>query len=266
MRLGRTVSAVLGSMLASAAVFGGLAGAAQAGTSVPTGNDVSYPQCDVPLPFGQAFGVVAVNEGLANNTNPCLAEEVSWAQTSTGAAKLPRASLYVNTADPGRQAADWPQSNYDPFSGRYVTDPYGRCTGANSRACAWQYGWDMADLDAQARGVTAPGHYLWWLDVETINSWQTSAQNNRADLEGMVAYFRHIGAKTGIYSTAKQFGPLMGSVTASSSLYKLPDWIPGAKTLVQAKKNCKLAPLTKGGAVTVTQWRGTVNGDYSCRG
>ena len=263
MKFGMTVAAVL----ASLAVIGLQAGSAYAAqsSSTATGKDVSYPQCKVPLPSGQAFGVVAVNEGRANTTNPCLAEEVSWAKASTGRARLPKASLYVNTADPGRQAADWPATNYDPITGKHITDPYGHCGGGNSRACAWQYGWNMADLDAQARGVTRPGSYLWWLDVETINSWAPSAQNNRADLEGMAAYFRHIGARVGIYSTAKQWDPLVGTVTASSPLYRLPDWIPGAKTLTQAKKNCKLAPLTRGGKVTITQWRApSVNSDFSC--
>jgi len=46
----------------------------------------------------------------------------------------------------------------------------------------------------------------------------------------------------------------------------LPDWIPGAKTLAQAKKNCRLAPLTAGGKVTLTQWKTKPAGsDFSCR-
>jgi hypothetical protein len=45
--------------------------AAQTG-STPTGNDVSYPQCGHTLPSGQAFGIVAVNEGVANTTNRSL--------------------------------------------------------------------------------------------------------------------------------------------------------------------------------------------------
>jgi hypothetical protein len=44
-----------------------------------------------------------------------------------------------------------------------------------------------------------------------------------------------------------------------------PDWIPGATTLAQAKKNCRLAPLTGGGTVTVTQWKTKpANSDFSC--
>jgi len=255
-------------LVASLVTVSAPAAAAYAGQqgSMPTGNDVSYPQCSGPLPSGQAFGIVAVNYGLANTTNPCLAAEISWAQTSAGTARQPKASLYVNTANPGRGVADWPVNDDDPVTGNHVHDPYGACAGGDSRACAWQYGWDTADLDAQTRGVQSPGSYLWWLDVETINSWEPSAQNNRADLEGMVSYFRHIGANVGIYSTSKQWDPLAGTIRPASPLYRLPEWRPGAKTLSQAKKNCRLAPLTGGGVVSVTQWKTpSANSDFSCR-
>jgi hypothetical protein len=77
------------------------------------------------------------------------------------------------TADPGRAAGDWP-TNYDS----YVADLYGFCGGDN-RACAWQYRWDMAALDAQTRGVQSPGSYRWWFDIETINSSEPSAEHPR---------------------------------------------------------------------------------------
>ena len=156
-------------------------------------------------------------------------------------------------------------NNLDPIGDWRVADPYGSCKGGLSPACAWQYGWDLAELDARTRGVQSPRSYRWWLDVETVNSWQSSSKDNRADLEGMVAFFRRIGATAGLYSTARQFGPLMGPVTPASPLYRLPDWIPGAKTLAQAEKNCRLAPLTRGGTVTVTQWKTKpANSDFSC--
>jgi hypothetical protein len=237
-----------------------------------TGYDVSYPQCTQALPSGQTFGIVAVNEGLPNNTNPCLADEISWAQLSSGASnsgasKQPKASLYVNTADPGNHGiTDWPVNNTDPLYGYQVWDPYGTCRGGNGQACAWLYGRNMAELDAKTRGVQNPGSYRWWLDVETLNSWEDNDPgNNRADLEGMAAYFLHIGARVGLYSTPKQFQPLTGTVKPGSPLYRLPDWIPGAKTLAQAKKNCRMAPLTAGGKVTVTQWKTKpANSDFSC--
>jgi hypothetical protein len=266
MKIGTTAMAVLASLAITLALTTAASG--EQNGSVPTGNDVSYPQCNITLPTGQAFGIVAVNDGLANTTNPCLAAEISWAQASTGGTRQPSAALYVNTADPGSSGVtDWPQTNYDPFSGNRVADPYGNCSGGNDQACAWQYGWDLADLDAQTRGVPSPGSFRWWLDVETINTWQSSARENRADLEGMVSYFGHIGATAGIYSTAKQWDPIVGTVPRTSPLYRLPDWIPGAKTLSQAKKNCRSASLTGGGTITVTQLKTSpTNRDLSCRG
>ncbi len=81
----------------------------------------------------------------------------------------------------------------------------------------------------------------------------------------MASCFRHIGGAVGIYSTARQWDPIVGTVTSGSPLYRLPDWIPGARTLAQAEKNCRLAPLTGGGTVTLTQWRTKpANSDYSC--
>jgi hypothetical protein len=265
MRFGKTVMTVVASLVTAST----LAASAEAAThsSTPAGYDVSYPQCSETLPSGQAFGIVAVNDGLANTTNPCLMTEITWAQASSGTAKLPRASLYVNTANPGnRGVADWPPNNNDPVTGSHVSDPYGTCSGQDNQACAWQYGWNMADQDARTSGLVSPGRYRWWLDVETINSWESSPQNNRADLEGMVAYFRRIGGTVGIYSTIKQWGPITGTVRSGSPLYRLPDWIPGAKTLAQARKNCGLAPLTGGATVTVTQWKTPpTNSDFSCR-
>jgi hypothetical protein len=262
---GTTVTAVVAFFVLAGVMLASLPAFAVPGPG-PKGYDVSYPQCAGALPSDQAFGIVAVNAGLANTTNPCLAGQISWALGSAGGTRQPRVSLYVNTADPGNKGVtDWPANNLDPLGHWHVTDPYGHCAGGLSPACAWQYGWNLAEGDAQSRGVPNPRSYRWWLDVETINSWQSGAKVNRADLEGMVSYLRHIGAAAGIYSTARQFGPLVGPVVSSSPLYRLPDWIPGANTLAQARKNCRLAPLTGGGTVTLAQWKTKpANSDYSC--
>jgi hypothetical protein len=62
---GRTVTAVFAA-LAMVGTPGAAAHAAQQ-ARVRAGNDVSYPQCGTMFPSGQAFGIVAVNEGLPNN-------------------------------------------------------------------------------------------------------------------------------------------------------------------------------------------------------
>ena len=111
-------------LAALVAVTAPAAAAHAAGT--PTGNDVSYPQCGKALPSGQAFGVVAVNAGVANTTNPCLSAEIIWAQASSGATSQPRVSLYANTANPGNHGVtDWPATNNNPLGGKPVSDPYG---------------------------------------------------------------------------------------------------------------------------------------------
>ncbi len=235
-------------------------------TSVVTGNDVSWPQCNKSLPKGQLFGIIGVNDGLANTTNPCFSTELAWAETSVGSTGQGKAALYVNTANPGNLGvADWPTSNTDPLTGAVDTDPYGTCTGLDNQACAYQYGHNMAELDAQTRiGSNNPASFKWWLDVETNNSWETTTANNTADLEGMTAYFESLGSSVGLYSTTTQWNQIAGTVSSTSNLYGLDSWLPGSSNLSSAKNACTLPALT-GGKTTVTQYVAKrVDYDYSC--
>src|SRR4051812_24756441 len=165
------------SVVAAVAVLT-MSGMAQA---APTrvGYDVSYPQCGTTLPASRAFGIVGVNGGLSTKTNPCLATQLAWAWGSNGSVTAqPRAQLYLNTANPGElrdQVSTWPTSG---------TTPYGTCDGGNTAACSWQYGWERAQNSitsyftpaaAEARVDGRPSSYTWWLDVETVNTWQSGS-------------------------------------------------------------------------------------------
>ncbi|MCU1574688.1 MAG: hypothetical protein JWO93_2770 [Micrococcaceae bacterium] len=248
--LGATVMLLLQALPAEAATTG-------------VGNDVSWPQCGKALPTGQAFGIVGVNNGLANNTNPCLVTELVWAAKSSDTTGQPRAALYVNTANPGTAGSWWPSSN--TYAGTTVPNPYGTCGNSAGAACSYIYGWAKAYDDANTRGISSPSTYTWWLDVETGNSWSTDTAANRADLEGMAAYFASIKAVTGIYSTTSQWTQIVGTVPSGSRLYQLNSWLAGARTLTGAKHNCSSAPLTGGGHVTLTQYvSGSFDYDYSC--
>ncbi|WP_410549397.1 S-layer homology domain-containing protein [Arthrobacter sp. SIMBA_036] len=222
-------------------------------THPAVGNDVSWPQCGSTLPSGQAFAIVGVNGGRADTTNPCLSTQLSWAATSSGGTSQPAVALYVNTGNPGTSGSWWPQSN--TYGGKAVTNPYGNCTpGSVGAACSYMYGYAKAYDDATARGVVNPASFIWWLDVETSNSWSTDTAANRADLEGMAAYFISIGARTGLYSTTFQWSGITGTVPFTSNLYTLNSWIPGAASLADAKSKCTTAPLTGGGKVALTQY------------
>ena len=238
-------------------------GGEKGGNNELLGNDVSWPQCGGSLPQGQAFAIVGVNNGLANGTNPCLAEQLAWADLSTGGTGQPDVALYVNTGNPELAGSWWPRDN--EYGGKLVDNSYGTCDGTATAACAYMYGYAKAYDDANIRGIENASTYLWWLDVEFGNSWSTDKNANRADLEGMTAYFQSIGATVGLYSTSYQWGEIVGAVQPDSNLYNLQSWIPGARTVKAAKTNCSAAPLTGGGEVTLTQFVSKgFDYNYSC--
>ncbi len=297
--VGLTTSPVL-----AAKVSHGGGGHKSGGTSTLTGNDVSYPQCGGSLPSSPAFGIVGVNSGLANDLSACLGptsrypsyaqSELYWAvASSTGVAPQPKASLYVNTGDPGNlyngtPITDWPTSGTNPdgtcTTSEFETNSGLESLGQQTAACAWQYGYNKAAqdanwlsaaataIDAQKPPVPvalAPAAYPWWLDVETGNSWQSGSTGqlmNVADLQGMIAAFQTAGVTAlGVYSTSAQWVQITGGTTAESgSLYGLPDWIPGANRLSGAVSNCQLHSFTEG-RVQLTQWSGhPFDGDFAC--
>lgn len=259
-------TAVLGlSALAIIAIGAGTARAAKPVTTTGAlvGNDISWPQCNTVYPSGQAFGIVGLNNGLANNTNPCFAQELAWAQQSKGGTRQDLAALYVNTANPGLGGSFWPDSN--SYQGMAIGNPYGSCNHDDTPACAYIYGYAKAYDDATIRGVINPSSYFWWLDVETTNSWETNTIANTADLEGMTAYFQSIGARVGVYSTGYQWSQIASTVAPSSPLNGLKSWLAGASSLRSAQANCTLAPLTAGGSVGLTQYiANRLDYNYSC--
>jgi hypothetical protein len=231
------------------------------------GNDISWPQCDGDFPMDQAFAIVGVNNGLANTTNPCLDEQLKWAEDSAGHPGQPTVSLYVNTANPGAAGSWWPENDEYP-AGQVVHNPYGPCKdGDYGKACAYMYGYAKAYDDAYLRGIRHPASYFWWLDVETENSWsRTDKDANRTVLEGMTDFFHSIGAEVGIYSTGQQWERIVGTVSSSSNLYALPSWLAGSVNASGAADACSTEPLTAGGRVVLAQFvsRG-FDYNYSCQ-
>jgi hypothetical protein len=247
-----------------------LPGTASAATT--DGFDVSYPQCGTSLPSDRAFGVVGVNGGLSTRGNPCLASQLTWAWGSTGVVRSqPRAQLYLNTANPGEllnQVTTWPKAG---------ATPYGVCNGTNSQACSWQYGWERAQnsiasfFTPAARTATVdgrPSSYTWWLDVETMNTWQSGSSaalaRNRATLEGMTAFLTSQGGRVGIYSTGQQWAQIVGSVPVSSTLSGRDSWLAGATSLSGAQTACGRPALVPGGRVTLSQYVSGLDHDLSC--
>lgn len=257
----------------------------------PVGNDISWPQCGRAYPSGQAFGIVGVNDGLANNTNPCLAGELAWAQQSSGATSQPKVAVYVNTGNPsGANPSWWPTSNtfYDSpdgtdsnsaFTGSsQVNVPvpsYGACAADNDAGCAYVYGWAKAYEDLNHRGVPSPESMRWWLDVETSNSWETPGStyptaytSNVADLKGMTDYFTGQHVAVGIYSTSYQWGQITGgtaSLGSNDPFFGIPDWVAGASSSNPGSLCSASHAFTAGSSVALTQYvSGRFDYDHSC--
>jgi hypothetical protein len=257
-----TLRSLVVTVLAVLTVLMGMPATASAAAPTQVGYDVSYPQCGAPLPSGRAFAVVGVNGGLSTRANPCLSTQLAWAWGSNGSVpSQPRAQVYLNTANPGQvidQVTTWPASG---------STPYGECDGTNTMACSWGYGWQRASTSilsffvpaAGTAGVDSdPSRYVWWLDVETVNTWQAGSTGalarNRAALEGMAASIVARGGRVGLYSTSQQWAQIVGSVPESSILTGLPSWLAGSSSLSDARSDCREPALTPGGRVTLTQY------------
>ena len=247
----------------------------EGGSSKPTptvemvGYDVSYPQCGKSLPTDHYFGIVGINGGNAATANSCLADQLVWANKAKAGSNQSKYQAYVNTANPGEvinQITTWPKTSADS-NGNTPVNPYGACNGVNDKACSWLYGWNRSiytegvfKAAANSKGLTSnTSDYVWWLDVETMNTWQTGSSEalsrNTAAIEGFGAYYQSKNAKIGLYSTAVQWTQITGgNISATSNLRGLPNWRPSGSNLANAKSNCSVAPLTSGGFISLTQY------------
>ncbi len=239
------------------------------------GYDVSYPQCGKKLPTDHYFGIVGVNGGTAASYNTCLTQQLAWANSAKADtnSKQPKVQVYVNTANPAQDTAyNW---NNWPTTG---ATPYGACAGVrnNNEACSWQYGWNRSVETeayfvsrAQAAGIgTDTSKYTWWLDVETMNSWQTGSglALNKAAIEGFAAYYQSKSATVGLYSTKSQWEQIVGTTQVTSgNLIGLPNWRPSGASLANAKDNCTVPSLTAGGTIWLTQYvQKNLDFNHSC--
>jgi hypothetical protein len=202
--------------------------------------------------------------------NPCLAAEYIWASELPNAAEL-----YVNTADPGNTVADWPAGGPTNLYGSCTTvKSRGKVVGADSQACAFDYGVEQADNDLGFASAAGASTATWWLDVETANTWQARSllDMNQADLEGMYQTFKQAGAgvDVGVYSTNYQWNRIVGTLTgqAYTDLNTLPQWIPtGGSSESTAAADCtnsQALPSFNSGIRTYVQYTTAYDYDYAC--
>jgi hypothetical protein len=214
-------------------------------TSGSTGYDISFPQCDGTYPTLSAypFGVAGVTSGHAFRNNPCFATEYGWS-----AHTLSPEAVYLNlNEDIGTTAL------YGD------TGPYGTCD--QGTAChALNYGYNAASSAyTYATQVKTFVATMWWLDIETANSWSESDLSLNQDvIRGAIQFLMaEHGFSVGIYSTASMWQEITGSWQIN-----LPAWVGGG-TAETAKTRC--GDGFTGGPVYLVQYAdGDYDGDYAC--
>ncbi len=222
----------------------GLAGLAPSssfasGTPYPAGShgyDISWPQCPSNFPTPDQFAIVGVNDGKANTTNPCFAQEIAWARKAPA---VP--SVYLNTNGPARN---------------FVA---AGCSRKDANCNSYQYGVQAANYALSAASASAGDVVNYWLDVETANVWSTNTSANAQVVKGMVDTLRSAGKNVGIYSTSYQYGKITGN-------YQFPGvalWIPAASGADPAGSCTSLATFA-GGFTAMVQWTNTWDEDYAC--
>jgi hypothetical protein len=253
----------LASTLVAVAAF-----AAPAAASAAIGYDISYPQCGRGFPPQLAFSVLGVNGGKPYRANPCLGagsapSELLWGgQTS---------QFYANTGDPGpKRSSHWPSGQASPKPCNTAANP-----GSGTAECHYDYGWNAA-ADSYRNAVDAfvslglappgatrtPAATVWWLDVESANTWTGNGTLNAQALRGGADYLAAVGAaRVGFYSSPLQWRSITGGATR---LYGYESWVAGFGTLAGAQAKCAGSGFT-GGGVRLTQYADAgFDADYDC--
>ena len=237
--------------------------------AAPCAFDISYPQCGAAFPENADLGIVGVNHGIVFSANPCLGRGVGPDQlTWAGGVK---AQLYANTGNPGPElSSKWPKNQSSPRQCDTADVP-----GPDTADCAYDYGWNAASdsyrtaVDAYvglglapAGSAMTPSPNMWWLDVETVNSWRPDTALNTAVLSGAVAFLQTVRtAGIGIYSTQYQWNVITGGTTHFAAL---PSWVAGATSAAEAIRICRAKGFTGGRVALVQYHAGGFDADFPC--
>jgi hypothetical protein len=209
-----------------------------------TGYDVSFPQCNAPLPSTSlSFAIVGATGGKPFMENPCLATQFAWA---TGKGRQP--SLYMNLKSPVGTNAE-----------EALAGPRGVCQPTDEMCKGYNFGHKSAQHAVAYAKSRSALPASWWLDVETMNTWLLDTKANAQVIQGAIDYLQGQGATVGIYSNPAQWQTIAGSYAPG-----LPVWTTLARGAADAPSFC--ARGFGGGQVVLVQY--IVNGfdvNYVCR-
>ena len=237
-----TVLATVFSLLTSQALATGFY------TAGNTGYDISYPQggnsASYPTtPFN--FGVVGVTSGRAFNDNPYLSQQFAWAQQGNAATP----SLYMNLNAPVGSTVKGNTSGPQ------------NCKKADKVCQAFNYGWNAAAHSYSYANSQLASSVMWWLDIETGNSWSSTKAINAATINGALSFFTQNGIQAGVYSNSSMWNTIVGTTFTQA----VPNWLAGNNTSSNFSTLCN-TPFTPNGTVYLLQYAsGGFDADYACQ-
>ena len=210
--------------LITAAVTASLALTAQlvavaAGNPYPMGSsgyDVSYPQCSGNMTPGGSFGVIGVTGGRPFTLNGCRSTEYAEAPDGTATGTV-GPSLYFNTGYSGAYQRDVTPSCASLAQATVRVGRSGQSGhSSQTKLGSTQEAFAIGCSEAAYAVSNAPGpELMWWLDVETGNSWSSAnLLLNQNVIQGAVSYLSS-GHLVGVYSTATMWKQITGSTAYS---------------------------------------------------
>ena len=202
--------------------------------------DVSWPNCASNDDTKFSMGIIGVTGGLDFTPNPCLTQETTW---------FSHYSLYMNTGYPG-----------ETYGSKFASYPL-HCLSANYNCRAYNYGYNASVYAINYSNRQLAYSNVWWLDVETDNSWTPYPSINRSVIEGAIDALKQVPFVThiGIYSTPYQWNLLTDSWQIG-----LPAWIAtGGESKNVALDYCKTVSFT-GGLILLSQYTQKLDINISC--
>jgi hypothetical protein len=206
-----------------------------------TGYDVSWPNCDATPPKDSSWAVIGVTGGLSLHANKCAADEASWFKTY---------ALYANTGYPG--ATERVLALTDPKT----------CRASEPQCLAYNYGYAEGVYAVQLAAHQGLHSSIWWLDVETENSWDDDPLVNRASIQGSIDAIRHetVVARVGIYSYPGQWDLITGKWRPGG----LPAWAATGETVAAAARDFCAQPSFTGGPLWLGQYTEGLDRNLPC--
>ena len=224
---------ILSSFVALNSLFGGVA------ASPTNWKDLSWPNCQA-APKNLSYGIVGVTGGLNFHKNPCLKTEADL---------FSNYQLYVNTGYPGKS-----------YALKYAHSPL-NCSLSDENCLAYDFGYAAGLYALKYAASQTVQSSMWWLDVETENSWSDNVASNQEAIFGTwTAILSHsFAARVGFYSYPDQWQEIVGGWRPVA-----PAWLAtGSSSIKIAAKACK-APSFTDGPVIFGQYTTKLDQDVNC--